>query len=392
MKVLHVIPGIAPSYGGPSRAILDMCRALRDKNIEVLISTTNADGKNRLSVKLNQPIEYKGVSAVFFNRDWSEAFKYSFSLARWLKKNVANFDIVHIHAVFSHSSLAAARACRKHNVPYIVRPLGSLDSWSLQQKPFRKVLFWHLVVKKMLIEAKAIHCTTVEERIQIEKGLSLKNSVVVPLGINKEVLDNKTPPEFFYSKYPLLKNSPYILILSRLHSVKGIDLLINVFLNLINTHKKFQQWKLIIAGKGEKNYVDSLKQMVKHKGNTDNIMFVGWIDDNLKYAALKGASLFVLPSHHENFGLSVLEAMACGVPVLVSDRVNLAHDIIQARAGWVVRLNKGDLLDGLKIALSDKMERDMRGKAGRELVRKRFTWDVVAKKLLGLYNSILSTY
>ena len=130
MKVLHVIPGIAPRYGGPSQAVIQMCQPLRSEEVEVLIATTDADGEARLAVEIGRPVVYEGVPTIFFPRQLSEAFKYSHLLACWLDKNVEDFDVVHIHAVFSHSSLAAARACENKNVPYIVRPLGQIELFS----------------------------------------------------------------------------------------------------------------------------------------------------------------------------------------------------------------------------------------------------------------------
>src|SRR5213079_3046142 len=110
---------------GPSQAVFEMCRALDEQGVDALVVTTDADGSGRLKVARARPITHRGVPAIFFSRQWSEAFKYSHPLAAWLKHNVGSFDVVHIHAVFSHSSLAAARACRRHSIPYIVRPLGS---------------------------------------------------------------------------------------------------------------------------------------------------------------------------------------------------------------------------------------------------------------------------
>src|SRR5262249_17525492 len=127
LRVLQVIPGVASRYGGPSQAIFRMCQALEAEGADVLLVTTDADGRSRLQVPLGQPIMYNGVRAMFFPRQYSEAFKYSNQLARWLRASVKEFDVAAIHAVFSHSSLAAARACQHSGVPYIVRPLGSLS-------------------------------------------------------------------------------------------------------------------------------------------------------------------------------------------------------------------------------------------------------------------------
>src|ERR1700735_3472259 len=123
MKILHVIPAVAPCYGGPSQAVIEMCLALQRADLDVELSTTDADGNGRLAVELDKPSLYHGVRTHFFRRDRSEAFKFSRSLQRWLDESVARYDIVHIHAVFSHATYAAAQACRRHQVPYIVRPL-----------------------------------------------------------------------------------------------------------------------------------------------------------------------------------------------------------------------------------------------------------------------------
>ena len=127
LKILHVIPSVAPRYGGPSQAIFTICRALQAEGIEVLIATTNADGDGELPVALGEQIVYQDTPTIFFSRQWSEALKYSRPLALWLERNVNNFDLAHIHAVFSHACVAAARACRKNAAPYVVRPLGTLD-------------------------------------------------------------------------------------------------------------------------------------------------------------------------------------------------------------------------------------------------------------------------
>ena len=136
MKVLHVIPSIAARYGGPSQAIYTMCRALQARGAEILIATTNADGSGELPVVLGKEIIYQGAPTIFFPRQWSEALKYSRPLALWLEQNVRNFDLAHVHAVFSHACVGAARACRKNVVPYMVRPLGTLTRGVSNKRAF----------------------------------------------------------------------------------------------------------------------------------------------------------------------------------------------------------------------------------------------------------------
>ena len=157
LKVLHVIPAVAQRYGGPSQVVFEMCRAIESHGVDVLLATTDADGRGSLSVEIGKPVDYQGTQTIFFRRQWSQRFGYSSGLARWLNDNVKKFDAAHIHAVFSHPCLAAAKACLKQSVPYIVRPLGSLDPWSMKQKPFRKRLMWHLAAGRMLRQAAAVH-------------------------------------------------------------------------------------------------------------------------------------------------------------------------------------------------------------------------------------------
>lgn len=388
MKVLQVIPGVAARYGGPSRAIFEMCRAVQGEQVDALIVTTDSDGPDRLPVELGRPFAYKGVLTIFFTRQWSEAFKYSQPLARWLETNVTRFDVVHIHAVFSHACLAAGHSCRRHRVPYVVRPLGSLDPWSLRQKRLRKQLLWLAGAGQMLREATVVHYTTVEERRLAEGALGLGRGVVIPLGIDTDVLRASRMPGTFRVRHPSLGKDPYILVLCRLHPKKGLELFLEVFLDLTR-REEFLHWRLVVAGEGETGYVARLKGLIHEQAGSRRVLFTGWLDGAERVAALREAALLALPSRQENFGLSVVEALACGVPVLVSAHVNLAKEIHAAGAGWIVNLDKSALSEALIEALREEGERISRGCAGRDLVRSRFTWPAVATELAQLYRSVI---
>ncbi len=388
LKVLHVIPAVAPRYGGPSRVIFEMCRSIQQKGTEVLVATTDADGAGHLPVEAGAAIAYQRVPTIFFKRQLSEVFGYSFSLARWLNDNVKNFDVVHIHAVFSHPCLAAARACRRSEVPYIVRPLGSLDPWSMRQKPHRKKLMWHMSVGRMLSEAAAVHYTTREEQRLAEASLGLTQGVVIPLGIEMGMTEDATSAESFRRNHPSLDSNPYILTLSRLHPKKNMELLLEAFLALVKK-SEFETWRLVIAGDGETEYIASLKRLTQVLGGDGKVLFTGWLGGAQKAAALREAALLALTSRQENFGLCVVEALACGVPVVVSDRVNLATEIENAGAGWVTTLEKTNLERVLAEALYDEGERRRRGLAGLDLVERQFSWSKVADELNLLYRSVV---
>lgn len=386
MKVLHVIPGIAPRYGGPTQAVIGMCRATQREGIECLIATTDANGHGSLDVKLGHPVPYLGTSVIFFKRQWSEAFKYSHPLAKWLENNVINFDVVHIHAIFSHSSVAAARSCLKNNIPYVLRPLGNLAPWSLSQKPVRKRIFLNLVGLNLLKKASAIHYTSETERKQAESRFGFKNGAVIPIGIDETLFKDSFPTE----SEPPEKSSndfSYIIFLSRVHPQKGIEFLLKAF-HKISNEKKFENWRLIIAGNGERTYFSQVQETVHKYQLSHRVIFTGWLEGKKKIECLRKASLMVLPSHQENFGIAVIEAMALGVPVLISRNVDLAHEIEQVRAGWITELNEHDLGDKLMLALEDKDERDRRGRSGFKLVQSKFQWKTIASDLVGLYHRV----
>jgi glycosyltransferase involved in cell wall biosynthesis len=369
MRILHVIPSVAERSGGPATAIVPMCRALMQQGIEVLLLSTTDGLPEKLDVA-----EYKGVPAIFFPPQLGASFKYSRPLATWLSSNIRNFDLAHIHAVFNHSSVAASAACRRAGVPYIIRPLGTLDPWSMTQKSLRKRLFWQLSGKSMLNRAAAVHYTSEVEKLSTERYLGLNHGKVIALGIDANNANSNGR----------IFTDPYVLVLSRLHPKKALDVLIDAFLSLIQ-NRKFANWRLVIAGDGPPDYVSKLKAQVAAE---DRIVFTGWLDGDKKHAVLGGASLLALPSHQENFGLCVMEALAHSVPVLVSPNVNLAAEIVSANAGWVAAIDKDALATRLAEALSDKDELMKRGRAGKQLSQ-RYSWENVVKGLINLYEEIL---
>lgn len=389
MKVLHVIPSVAPQYGGPSKVVYEMSHAVRKEGVEPRIATTNAAGDGVLPVSLGSFQDYRDVPTIFFQHHWSESFKYSYTLSRWLHGNVDAFDVVHVHAVFSHSSLAGASACRRAGVPYLVRPFGSLDPWSLEQRKILKTIFLKLVGRRMLQGASAIHYTTEKERQLAEQAVRTDSGVVVPLGLTDEWMAGTKGGASPSRELRSAVERPYVLVLSRLHPKKRIKPFIEVFLDVART--RFPEWTLVIAGDGDSSYGRELKQLVSQKQAGDRVVFPGWVDGDDKRWLLENAELSVLPSHQENFGISVIEAMSYAVPVLISDRVNVAPDVREARAGWVAPRDHAAFTNKLSRALDDREERRRRGRAAKTLVREKYVWSDIAGKMVEVYQSIEGT-
>lgn len=364
MKVLHVIPSVSERSGGPAMAIVPMCRALQALGVEVVLATTS-HGLTRVNTDHVQD----SLPTRIFPAQFGESFKYSRLLAGWLDENVSEFDLVHIHAVFNHASIAAARACRRAGVPYVVRPLGTLDPWSMGQKRLKKRVFWLMAGKAMMERSAAVHYTAAAEKKATEEHLGLNHGRVIPLGVdvNGVAMKDRATTE------------PYVLVLSRLHPKKKIDVLIEAFKAL-----KRDEWRLIIAGDGPRDYVTTLKAKA---AGAKNIVFAGWVDGDKKEVLLRGAALLALPSQQENFGLCVMEAMSHGVPVLISPQVNLAEEIEAAGAGWVIDVSL--LEHGLKEISEDETELLKRGKAAYQLAQ-NYSWEKTATELVVLYEQIVS--
>src|SRR6185369_8463785 len=229
MRVLHVIPSVDERSGGPATAIVPMCRALMQQGVDVLLLSTTAGLTHE--VAQGEVLDHKGVPAIFLQSQLGESFKYSRPLSSWLRSNIQNFSLAHIHAVFNHSSVAAAHVCQKSGVPYVIRPLGTLDPWSMTQKSLRKRLFWRLSGKAMLRHAAAVHYTSEVEKLSTERHLALNHGKVIALGIDANNSNSNGQ----------LRGEPYVLVLSRLHPKKALDVLIEAFQVLIQ-NRKFADW------------------------------------------------------------------------------------------------------------------------------------------------------
>jgi glycosyltransferase involved in cell wall biosynthesis len=266
-------------------------------------------------------------------------------------------------------------------VPYIVRPLGTLDPWSLGRHPLRKKLLLHVAARALLTGASIIHYTSDEERRLAEQELPwLPRGAIVPLGVDAALFDGPAAPR---------AQPPSVLTMSRLDEKKGLELLIGVFHDLAGDGL-LGDWTMVIAGDGDPAYVGRLRAMAEDGAARGHIAFTGWLTGVGRDARLTGASLFALPSHQENFGIAMVEAMACGVPVMVSPGVNLGVEIEAARAGWVVPRERVAWRDQLRSALADDDARERRGRNARQFAE-RFRWPVVAGMLQSMYGDVART-
>jgi len=386
MKVLQVVSSLAAGFGGPSTAVWELCRELARQGEDVTIFTTDADTVGRMKIGLDTPVAIDRVKIFYFPLQGMSNYKFSFPLARALKEMTGLFDIIHIHALFQFSTLVASYYCRRYNKPYIITPHGHLDPFNFKKRPWVKYTYLSLFDSFSLKKASAIHFTSEgEKQSAINLGFNL-SSVVIPLGINPE--DFYQLPEYgsFRSKYPLLKDKKLILFLSRIHAKKGLDILTEAFGKLLEERDDIY---LVIAGPDCDNYADKVKGWLSRKSALSRVIFTGMLFGRDKLALFRDSDIFVLPSYSENFSLATVEAMACGLPVVVSDKVNIASEISGAGAGLVIATDHRQLASALRRLLDEAKLRQELGSRARELVKDRFTWENNTKALVKFYQSIV---
>ncbi|MCB0207756.1 MAG: glycosyltransferase [Anaerolineae bacterium] len=388
MKILHVIPSIADVRGGTSRAVLDMVRALRQANIDAAIATTNDNGPDLLDVPLRQWIEIEQVPVQFFAR-FSPAipavreFAFSRSFTTWLGQHLAEYDLLHVHAIFSYTSTVAMRLARLKGQPYLVSPHGMLADWSLQQGDRKKQLYLKLAERANLNQAQALHFTADLEQ-QEAAALNLRPpGFVIPLGLAVPAAIPKAR-EALRQHLQLPWDEPIILFMARLHPKKGLDYLISALSNLLD-----RRFTLVIAGSGAPEYEAEVKRMVVRANLQQRTIMPGFVQGYTKDLLLQGADLLALTSHSENFGIAILEALAAGTPVIVTPGVALAPVIQQNTLGYVTELKQQAIVQTLSHVLNHPHERLAIGQKARQFILENYTWDNIAGKLTTLYQTLL---
>ncbi len=389
MKILHVIPSISPRRGGPSQAVWNLMEAIRPFGVTVELLTTDDHGPDaRFDVPYGKPFIQNGFTVHYFPYQ-TRFYTVSLPLLNWLWRHVTDYDLLHIHSLYSFPSIAAGFVARHKGVPYIFRTAGMLNRWGRdQRRPRLKRGSIHLIEGPLLRDAAGVHFTTPDEKEQAaDLGLPLRD-FILPLGFDmpppRPAAASKRSEEPF-----LVKNDrTIILFLSRINPVKGVELLLQAFQELIRENDHL---RLVIAGEGEGAYVQDLKNQAEQLGLQNAVSWVGFVDGERKSALWTGADIFVLPSYSENFGVVLVEAMAAGVPIVTTDGVALHDVVLKTSAGLVVPTNAVDpLVDALRQLVNDPYERQAMGARGRQAAVDYFSLDQVGRKLYETYSRILA--
>ena len=380
MRVLHVIPEIRASAGGVSSAVSGLAIAQQRAGMDVSVLAPYIGEPDQPSI---DSLTSAGVR-VHTCGPVTGRFGRHPNLKSVTETAVADADIVHIAALWEEVQHLAARAAKRQNIPYLISPHGMLDPWSLSLSKWvkRVVLAWR--VRKNLNEAAALHFTCAVER-DLVASLKLKpSSIVEPNGLDLSEFENLPSPDQFRSRYPSLANDrPIVLFLSRLHPKKGLDLLIPAFT------AGPKEAMLVIAGPDSDDYQKTVEAMIRQHNIQDRVIFTGMLKGKERVDAMAAATIFVLPSYQENFGIVVAESLAAGVPVIISDQVNIHAEITAAGVGGVVPTKVEPLARELARWLEDNNLRSQAALKCRPFAQSQYDWNKIAERWKAHYSLVM---
>ncbi len=356
MKILHVIAGTDPESGGPIEALLRISEVSLQDGHQVAVASLE-DAGEITARKFPFPIIALGHG--------TRPYRFNPRLTQWLNRNSTQYDVVVLHGLWNYSSLGSWRALRKelHPVLHLLPwDAGSLVPRRYPLKHLAKQLFWTLAEGRVLRDAKAVLFTCEEERARsrdVFKGHRYKERVVL-FGTADPEGNPALQQAAFAAAHPLLRDRQFLLFLSRIHPKKGCDLMIQAFAELLPELPA--NLDLVIAGPDQVGWIPELQSLTKQLGIETRVHWPGMLKDDVKWGAFRSAQALLLPSHQENFGFVVAEAMACSTPVLISNKVNIWREVQSASAGLV----EPDTLEGTRSLirrfnnLSDQQRAQMR--------------------------------
>jgi glycosyltransferase involved in cell wall biosynthesis len=363
-----------------------MARALAERGHHVEILTTDVDGAGRLPVPTGRPLEWRGVTTTFGRVGRPRRYTASPGLWQTLRHRIREFDIVHVHNLYLFPTLVAGHYCRRLGVPYLVSTHGTLDLWHRSRHRWRKAVYTRLLEGRNLHAAAAIHYTSVAERDHAA-GLGLPTTgFVVPHGVNTESLARPAEAASLFEQQPALAGRELVTFVGRLTRKKRLDLLLDGFAtvarDLPNAH-------LVIAGPDDEGIGRALRARIAKHALERRVTLLGLVVGDLKVALLQRSRVFVLPSEDESFGVAVVEAMAAGLPVIVTEGVAIAEALARVGAGQIVTPTPAALSATIGRLLTDKELAASMGENGRALAGAAFAWGGIAVELEDMYEQVL---
>ncbi len=379
--------------------VLGLSAALARQGADVTILTTNSNGdvgQAPLDVPLNSPVEQDGYQIRYFPCSPFRRYKFSVNLLRWLSIHGNEYDIAHLHALFSPVISGAATVARRQKIPYILRPLGTLDPADLRKKNAMKQVYTALWERGNLAGAAAIHFTSAEEAKISERFGVKTRDLIIPLGVSLPGMDGELTPgkrqeqgKKIREKLGITGNRTLVLFLSRIEPKKGLDVLLPALEKLLAQGLEFD---FVLAGSNPQDpeYEEQIKAQIAASPLADCTTLPGFVRGEFKVSLLQSSDIFVLPSYYENFGIAVAEAMAAGTAVCISRGVYIWEDVLEAGAGWVGNGTVEEMAQLLSEAVANPQECQQRGEKGQAYAATHYDWDAIAQQTLEAYREILA--
>ncbi|WP_336985428.1 glycosyltransferase [Altererythrobacter aquiaggeris] len=387
MKLLHIIASVDRADGGPIEGVLAIGDELRKLGIEQSILTLDPPSSPQIA-GLGRPVYAMGQERSG-NGGWRgrvESWaRFSPKAVAWAKQHVADYDAVVVDGLWNYATRVAVKALVGSTVPYVVFPHGTLDPYFRARHPLKhlaKQVLWPFNEGRLVKNAYAVLFTSEEEMMRA-RGTFCPYELterVVPYGAAPPPDNRNEQVEAFLRAVPEIIGRKYILFLSRIHEKKGCDLLIEAFANVADDYPELD---LVMAGPDRAGIAASLREQARGLGISERVHWPGMLLGDAKYGAYRGAEAFALPSHQENFGIVVAESLACGCPVLISDKVNIWREISAAGAGMVHPDTSQGTTEALNqfLAVSPEQKGAMRVR-GERLFKQCFTWESATMNLL----------
>ncbi len=382
MKILHITPSYKPAYvyGGPIYSVSRLCESQQVAGAKVQVWTTTANGAEELDVPVGREQTVDGVGVTYFHRWTKDHTHFSPKLLWRVLMNTQQFDAIHIHSWWNLVAVGVAFLCKLKGLRPIVAPRGMLSAFTLQSRAKR---LFHQYVGRWLLSGAYLHATTEAEANEINKLVPGGDCFVLPNVV--ELPDPRLSSSF--AEEPLTEQASrrdhlQLLFLSRIHQKKGLEFLFEALAGVTFS------WQLTIAGGGEQAYIDKLKDQAKRLGISEMIDWYGWADQEAKFDLLRRADLFVLTSHNENFANVVLESLAAGTPVLLSDQVGLADWVKQTNLGWVSSLDANAITSTLQTAAESREQRLRIRNEAPVIIHRTYDARAVAERYLQQYQAL----
>jgi glycosyltransferase involved in cell wall biosynthesis len=366
MRVVHVIPSVADEASGPSYSAVRLCESLLDTGIDVRMAALDP----------GRQAPHPRFLTTFPVGIGPRRLGNSPTMSRWLTEQVATggAQIVHNHSLWMMPNVYAGQAARSGRSHLVVSPRGTLSARALEVNALQKRVFWRFVQEPALREASCFHATAEAEYRDIRRNGFQQPVCVIPNGID-------IPPPANTAK-PARRQ---LLFLGRVDPIKGIDVLLQAWQRL---EHRFQDWELVIAGPDSRGHLAEM-QALRDQLGVFRVEFKGPLYGRDKLQAYRRASVFVLPTYSENFGMTVAEALAAGTPVVVTRGAPWAA-LPAAGAGWWIDIGVDPLVACLERALAASPARlEEMGTAGREWMSREFSWDCIGRQLSDVYRWLI---